>query len=64
MLTLFKIIQEKMNQHKIKFFQIDAFTQSTFNGNPAAVCPLDSWLDDDTLQKLLKKIIFPKLHFL
>lgn len=44
-----------MNQHKIKFFQIDAFTQSAFNGNPAAVCPLDAWLDDDTLQKIAEE---------
>ena len=33
----------------IKIYQVDAFTNHMFGGNPAAVCPLDSWLDDETL---------------
>lgn len=37
---------------KIPLFQVDAFTNSVFGGNPAAVCPLESWLDNDTLQKI------------
>jgi PhzF family phenazine biosynthesis protein len=37
---------------KIKLYQIDAFTDQVFSGNPAAVCPLESWLDDDTLQHI------------
>ncbi len=37
---------------KIDIYQIDAFTDTLFGGNPAAVCPLDSWLDDLTLQKI------------
>lgn len=37
---------------KIKIFQVDAFTDKIFCGNPAAVCPLDKWLDDDILQKI------------
>ncbi|MEO0582729.1 MAG: isomerase, partial [Bacteroidota bacterium] len=28
-------------------FQIDAFAEKVFAGNPAAVCPLDTWLPDD-----------------
>lgn len=35
-----------------KIYQIDAFTEKLFGGNPAAVCPLDSWLSDDILQKI------------
>ncbi len=35
---------------KIPIYQVDAFTLGPFSGNPAAVCPLDTWLDDDTLQ--------------
>ncbi|WBL26745.1 PhzF family phenazine biosynthesis protein [Zunongwangia sp. HGR-M22] len=35
-----------------KIFQIDAFADKVFSGNPAAVCPLDQWLNDDTLQKI------------
>ncbi len=37
---------------KINIYQVDAFTKHVFSGNPAAVCPLDNWLSDDTLQKI------------
>ena len=37
---------------KIKIYQVDAFTDKLFSGNPAAVCPLEKWLDDDILQKI------------
>ncbi len=37
---------------QIKLYQIDAFTDRPFAGNPAAVCPLDDWLDDATLQAI------------
>ncbi|HDP81277.1 MAG TPA: PhzF family phenazine biosynthesis isomerase, partial [Spirochaetes bacterium] len=32
---------------KLKLYQVDAFTNRLFSGNPAAVCPLEGeWLDD------------------
>ncbi|WP_299180583.1 PhzF family phenazine biosynthesis protein [uncultured Aquimarina sp.] len=34
---------------KIPIYQIDAFTQKLFGGNPAAICHLPHWLDDQTL---------------
>lgn len=37
---------------KIPFFQVDAFTSSVFGGNPAAVCILEAWLENDVLQKI------------
>lgn len=37
---------------KIKIYQIDAFADKVFSGNPAAVCPLDNWLPDETLQNI------------
>ena len=37
---------------KLKLYQIDAFSSKVFSGNPAAVCPLQEWLDDDTLQNI------------
>jgi len=37
---------------KIPLFQIDAFTDQMFKGNPAAVAVLDEWLSDDVLQKI------------
>ncbi len=36
----------------IPCFQVDAFTRSPFAGNPAAVCPLDKWLDDSLMQAI------------
>ncbi len=33
-------------------YQIDAFTTERFRGNPAAVCLLDSWVDDTILQNI------------
>jgi PhzF family phenazine biosynthesis protein len=36
----------------LKVYQVDAFTDSLFNGNPAAVCPLETWLADDLLQNI------------
>ena len=37
---------------KIPFYQVDAFTGRVFAGNPAAVCPLEKWLDADLLQSI------------
>ncbi len=37
---------------KIKLYQIDAFTDQVFGGNPAAVCPLESWLPDPLMQSI------------
>lgn len=37
---------------KLDLYQIDAFTSRLFGGNPAAVCPLENWLDDKTLQNI------------
>jgi PhzF family phenazine biosynthesis protein len=34
---------------KLPIFQIDAFTDNTFSGNPAAVVPLERWLPDDVM---------------
>jgi PhzF family phenazine biosynthesis protein len=37
---------------RIKIFQIDAFTDQLFSGNPAAVCILDKWLSEDLMQSI------------
>jgi len=37
---------------EIPIYQVDAFTDKVFKGNPAAVCPLNSWLDDQILQNI------------
>lgn len=36
----------------IPLYIIDAFTSTRFKGNPAAVCPLESWLDDKVMQNI------------
>ena len=37
---------------KLTIYQIDAFTDHVFGGNPAAVCFLEKWLDDDLMQRI------------
>lgn len=37
---------------KLTQFQVDAFTQQVFGGNPAAVVPMQRWLDDALLQAI------------
>ena len=36
----------------IAIYQIDAFANRAFEGNPAAVCPLDTWLSDTLMQSI------------
>ena len=38
-----------------KTYQIDAFSTKVFEGNPAMVVPLASWLDDALMQKIVEK---------
>lgn len=37
---------------KLKIYQIDAFAEHVFSGNPAAVVPLEKWLPSDLMQKI------------
>jgi len=37
---------------ELTLYHIDAFASKLFEGNPAAVCPLYSWLPDDKMQKI------------
>lgn len=37
---------------KLKIYQVDAFSATLFGGNPAAVCPLNEWLDDEIMKKI------------
>ena len=41
--------------HSPRQYQVDAFTSRPFAGNPAAVCPLASWLDDKLLQAIAEE---------
>jgi PhzF family phenazine biosynthesis protein len=42
----------KINEMRIPLFHVNAFSGAGLSGNPAAVCLLDSWLDDDLLRKV------------
>lgn len=37
---------------KLDIYQVDAFAKEVFKGNPAAVCPLDEWIDENLMQKI------------
>jgi PhzF family phenazine biosynthesis protein len=37
---------------QLPIYQVDAFTDRLYGGNPAAVCPLDRWLPDATMQAI------------
>ncbi len=37
---------------ELRIYQVDAFAERLFGGNPAAVCPLDAWLPDDVMQQI------------
>jgi len=40
---------------KISIFQVDAFSDQLFKGNPAAVCPLNEWLPDELMQNIAQE---------
>lgn len=40
---------------KIPLYQIDAFAENSFTGNPAAVCPLSEWLPDELMQSIAEE---------
>ena len=37
---------------QLDIYQVDAFASQVFKGNPAAVVPLDDWLDEATMQAI------------
>ncbi|MCX6053454.1 MAG: PhzF family phenazine biosynthesis protein [Chloroflexi bacterium] len=48
---------------RIQKFQVDAFTDKVFGGNPAAVCPLEGWLTDELLQQIAMENSLPETAF-
>lgn len=48
---------------RIPIYQIDAFASEPFRGNPAAVCPLEAWLDDATMQSIAAENHLPETAF-
>jgi predicted PhzF superfamily epimerase YddE/YHI9 len=37
---------------RLPLYQVDAFADKPFGGNPAAICPLPQWLPDATMQSI------------
>jgi predicted PhzF superfamily epimerase YddE/YHI9 len=37
---------------RLPIYQVDAFTDRLFSGNPAAICPLEAWLPDAAMQAI------------
>ncbi len=48
----------------IPLFHVDAFTDSPFAGNPAAVCLLPSWKEDRWLQAVAREMNLSETAFL
>ena len=48
---------------KYKIYQVDAFTNVRFKGNPACIIPLKTWLSDDLLLKIAKENAVPETAF-
>jgi PhzF family phenazine biosynthesis protein len=44
-------------------YQVDAFTERVFHGNPAAVCPLEDWLSEDLMQAIALENNLPETAF-
>lgn len=40
---------------KLDIYQVDAFANKSFEGNPAAICPLDKWLSDELMQSIAEE---------
>lgn len=40
---------------RLQLYQVDAFATRVFEGNPAAVCPLEHWLRDEVLQAIAEE---------
>ena len=40
---------------KLPIYQIDAFAEKAFEGNPAAICPLSEWLHDEVMQSIAQE---------
>lgn len=48
---------------KLTIYQVDAFAEKVFQGNPAAVCPLKEWLNDAVLLKIAAENNLPETAF-
>ena len=52
------------NEEGIPLYQVDAFTNEVFRGNPAAVCLLDDHYEDDVFQSIAAEMNLSETAFL
>ncbi len=48
----------------MKYYLVDAFTDSLFSGNPAGVCVLEQWPSDEMMQRIAGENNLPETAFL
>lgn len=48
---------------EITLYQVDAFSDKAFGGNPAAVCVLDKWISDELMQNIAAEINLSETAF-
>lgn len=48
---------------ELDLYQVDAFAEEVFSGNPAAVVPLFEWLSDELMQKIAQENNLPETAF-
>jgi PhzF family phenazine biosynthesis protein len=53
----------RQHPSRLPLYQVDAFADRVFAGNPAAVIPLDSWLPDATMQAIAAENNLPATAF-
>src|SRR5439155_5776504 len=46
------VVAHREGGMKLPIYQVDAFTGTVFKGNPAAICPLERWLPEATMQSI------------
>jgi len=49
---------------QLKMWQVDAFSEKPFGGNPAAIAPLNAWLDKDLMQRIANENNLAETAFL
>lgn len=51
----FSVLIQYLNMTELNLYQVDAFTDHVFGGNPACVIPLEEWLPDEQLLLLARE---------
>jgi len=49
---------------KLDMYIIDAFAERALTGNPAAVCPLDAWIAEETMQAIAQEMNLAETAFI